>query len=386
MAPSIDQIIVQEEQLVQLLSWNTKTSISNSILAFLLFYVQVDVLPLWVGITWLASILTINTVRFFIGRQYINNPAKDPQLVHKRLNLFRVGLIVSALIWGINSFLVNSEHLYEQQVFVAYMLAGLTAGAALVYSIDLICALAFTVVTLLPMLICFTFSGNPFLLVMSIAGFTYILFLVISLKTFNRGLIESVLLRAEAVRNAEEIKQLAFYDVLTGLPNRRLLLERLERSFSQSWRTGKHSAVLFLDLDHFKKLNDTLGHDMGDELLKQVAERLKESVRESDTVSRFGGDEFVLILENLNGDYQLALKEIDQITKLMLANLNQTYHLTDVDYMSSSSVGVAMMGEHGRTQQELLKHADIAMYHAKQSGRNAVSIYDSSMQKTMHLE
>jgi diguanylate cyclase (GGDEF)-like protein len=241
-------------------------------------------------------------------------------------------------------------------------------------------------ISLVPLLVAFILSGNEFLVIMGVSGFAYITFMTISIKTFNRSLINGILLRVEAEKNAEEIKQLAFYDILTGLPNRRLLLERLERSFVQSWRTGKRSAVMFIDLDHFKKLNDTLGHDMGDILLTQVADRLKASVRESDTVSRFGGDEFVVILENLSDDYQTALNEINQITKLLLANLNQSYQLVGVDYMSSPSIGVAMLGEHGRTQQELLKHADIAMYHAKKSGRNAVSIYDESMYKAVDVE
>ncbi len=134
-----------------------------------------------------------------------------------------------------------------------------------------------------------------------------------------------------------------------------------------------------MDLDNFKVLNDTLGHDMGDMLLTQVAQRLKNSVRESDTVSRYGGDEFVVILEGLDKEYQLALQEVDKITKHILSNLGQPYQLDHAEHISTPSIGVALYGEHGKTPDELIKNADIAMYRAKESGRNTVCIYDNNV-------
>jgi len=269
----------------------------------------------------------------------------------------------------------------EQVLFVGFLVLALSASAALVYLIDYICAIAFTTFALAPGIIIYLLSAEPFLVLVGVSGIFYVLFLIVSIKAINRSLIEGVLLRERAIKNAEEVKQLAFYDLLTGLPNRRLLLERLERALAQSWRSGKRGALLFLDLDYFKKLNDTLGHDVGDALLVQVSARLKDSVRESDTVSRFGGDEFVMILENLNEHYSFALKEVNQIATQMLANLNEPYHLNNDDYMMTSSIGIAMLDVHGKTQQDLLKHADIAMYHAKQSGRNTFFVYDQSMQE-----
>lgn len=385
MKKNSNQAVIQREQLSQLLSFNLKTTFVNSFFAAFLAYVQSDALPLWIVLSWFFSILFVNIIRFFISRYSYKHSIQTPETVSRRLNIFRVGLIISTILWGVNILLVMNTTA-EQQLFVGYMLAGLAAGAALVYSIDFICAIAFAVFSLTPVIIIYLFSGNHFFFLVGISGTLYVSFLVISIRTINHRLIEGTLLHEAAINNAEEIKQLAFYDSLTGLPNRRLLLERLERTFAQSRRTGKHAAVLFLDLDHFKKLNDTMGHDMGDALLVQVAERLKESVRDSDTVSRFGGDEFVLILENLNEKSEVALQEIHQITKLMLANLNQPYHLIGVDYMSTPSIGVAMLDIHGKTQQDLLRHADIAMYHAKKSGRNVVSVYDESMQKAVDIE
>jgi diguanylate cyclase (GGDEF)-like protein len=121
-------------------------------------------------------------------------------------------------------------------------------------------------------------------------------------------------------------------------------------------------------------------------LLIQVAVLLQKSIRISDAVSRFSGDEFVIVLENLNENAQEALETVDQITKLILANLHELYHLGDVDCKSTASIGIVLFGLHGRTQQELLKHADIAIYYAKKSGCNRATVYDESMQKDTNIE
>ncbi len=377
---------VQKEQLAQLLSVNTKTTTANVVLAVLLVYMLNNIVPQIMLYSWLLIVLMINLTRFLFGQYFDAHPVDSPYLINKRLNIFRMGLFVTASAWGASLFLVHGERHVEYQLFIAFLLAGLSAGSAVIYSIELLSALAFLAFSIVPMLIGFVFAREPIFTAMTIAGVIYVLFLYASIKSFNQYLIEGIILRLEAVKNAEEIKKLAFYDALTGLPNRRLLLERLERTFLLNWRTGKRSAILFIDLDHFKVLNDTLGHDKGDELLKQVAIRLTESLRESDTVSRFGGDEFVVMLENLDEDFQLALSEVKKIAELILANLNQPYRLVDVEYVNTPSIGIAFLGEHGRTQSDLLRYADIAMYHAKQSGRNAVSIYEPSMEKSIGLQ
>ena len=178
---------------------------------------------------------------------------------------------------------------------------------------------------------------------------------------------------------ADEIKQLAFYDPLTKLPNRRLLLDRLDHALAMCVRTGKRGALLFLDLDHFKELNDTLGHDMGDLLLKQVAARLQECVRDSDTVARMGGDEFVILLEGLSKEPLEAANQAEIRAKKILTSLNNTYQLEQHAHHSTPSVGIAIFKDHGNSQVELLKHADIAMYQAKKAGRNLIKMFDYEM-------
>jgi diguanylate cyclase (GGDEF)-like protein/PAS domain S-box-containing protein len=184
---------------------------------------------------------------------------------------------------------------------------------------------------------------------------------------------------------AEEIQFLAFYDPLTGLPNRRLLVERLSHALTANARHGKDGALLFIDLDHFKTLNDTLGHDVGDLLLQQVAKRLTACVREGDTVARLGGDEYVILLENLSEHAIEAATQAEAISAKILTALNQPYLLDIHEYHSTSSIGAALFSDHEQSQEDLLKHADIAMYHAKKAGRNALRFFDPQMQHAIHL-
>lgn len=180
--------------------------------------------------------------------------------------------------------------------------------------------------------------------------------------------------------DAIKIEQLAFFDSLTLLPNRRLLHDRLHQALVSSARNNHHGAVLFLDLDHFKTLNDTLGHDMGDLLLQQVAERLIGCVREGDTVCRFGGDEFVVLLEGLSKNLITAATETKDIANKILGSLNQPHIVAKYTYASSTSIGATLFLAHDASYDELLKQADIAMYQAKGDGRNGLRFFDPQMQ------
>ena len=178
----------------------------------------------------------------------------------------------------------------------------------------------------------------------------------------------------------DEIRNLAFYDPLTQLPNRRLLMDRLHQALASSERSRRRGALLFIDLDHFKTLNDTLGHDKGDLLLQQVAQRLSTCVRESDTVARLGGDEFVVMLEELSEQENEALAQTRTIAEKILATFNLPYLLAGHPHRSSGSIGIAPFRGHEQTATALLKYADIAMYQAKAGGRNALCFFEPGMQ------
>ncbi|MGC2167020.1 MAG: EAL domain-containing protein [Gallionella sp.] len=182
----------------------------------------------------------------------------------------------------------------------------------------------------------------------------------------------------------EEIRHLAFYDSLTKLPNRRMLVDRLQHALASSGRSGKIGALLFLDLDNFKALNDTLGHDVGDLLLQQVAARLSACVREGDTVARLGGDEFVVILEELSQDKFEAAERTEVVAEKLFASLRQTYHLAKYESRSTPSIGATLFGDHLQSTDELMKQADIAMYQSKKAGRNTLRFFDPEMQNTLN--
>lgn len=180
-----------------------------------------------------------------------------------------------------------------------------------------------------------------------------------------------------------KIHKLAFYDPLTNLPNRRLLRERLEANLSAENTSLSYSAIFFIDLDNFKILNDTRGHDVGDLLLREVAARLQACVRNEDIVARLGGDEFVVVLEYLSENLEYAVAHAEAIGEKIRSTLGQVYLIRDFDHYSTPSIGVSMFYSKEMQVDELLKRADTAMYQAKQAGRNIVRMFDPAMQAAL---
>ncbi|MFA5984450.1 MAG: EAL domain-containing protein [Methylococcaceae bacterium] len=183
----------------------------------------------------------------------------------------------------------------------------------------------------------------------------------------------------------QRINHLAFYDPLTQLPNRRLFEDRLATAILNCNRKQEYAALMFIDLDNFKSLNDTLGHDFGDLLLVEVANRLKHCVRVVDTVARFGGDEFTVLLETMDKDEHVSAYNAKRIAEKVRSALAQPYAIRDCNYRTTPSIGVVLFNGQDFTATELCKHADAAMYKAKESGRNMVVFYDPKMQDELQL-
>ena len=182
----------------------------------------------------------------------------------------------------------------------------------------------------------------------------------------------------------DEARYLAFYDALTQLPNRRLLVDRLQQVLAGSARNGATTAVLFVDLDNFKTLNDTRGHEVGDLLLIEVAQRLRQNVREQDTVARLGGDEFVVVLQNLSNDLGEASAQTRSCSELLLERLSHPYELAGHEHHCSASIGVTLLNDPEASVDEVLKQADMAMYQAKDAGRNTLRFFDPDMQQAVN--
>ncbi|MBL0208901.1 MAG: EAL domain-containing protein [Propionivibrio sp.] len=198
------------------------------------------------------------------------------------------------------------------------------------------------------------------------------------------GNITGTLSSAEDVterRKAEErIQELAYFDQLTGLPNRTLLQDRLQQAIAVNSRTGFHGALLFIDLDNFKTLNDTLGHDKGDQLLQQVAARLALCVREGDTVARLGGDEFMVVLAGLSALENDAAAAVEMVAEKILTALTRVYTLGDIPHHCTASLGITLFKNDQSTVENLMKQADLAMYKSKTSGRNRARFFDPTLE------
>lgn len=192
---------------------------------------------------------------------------------------------------------------------------------------------------------------------------------------------------AERKKMGDQVRQMAFHDLLTQLPNRRLLADRLQQAMVASKRTQRWGAVLFLDMDNFKPLNDTHGHAVGDLLLIEVAHRLKTCVRERDTVARFGGDEFVVILSDLHADESESVAQAQAVAEKIRTALSEPYQLiiqpgstgaSALEHRCTTSIGVALFHAVATSQEEIIKRSDAAMYDAKQAGRNRVCVHTTN--------
>jgi diguanylate cyclase (GGDEF)-like protein/PAS domain S-box-containing protein len=188
---------------------------------------------------------------------------------------------------------------------------------------------------------------------------------------------------SEQKKARQEIENFAYYDVLTGLPNRRLLADRYQHAVLIAQRVGTYCGLLFIDLDKFKTLNDTKGHDVGDQLLIEVAKRIQNSVRAGDTVARLSGDEFVVIVENLDSSATVAYQQVSEIAQKLLVELNKNYYLSLFEFATSASIGVTLFNDNQLTFEDHLRHADTAMYLSKDSGGNTYRFYDQLTQESI---
>jgi diguanylate cyclase (GGDEF)-like protein len=185
--------------------------------------------------------------------------------------------------------------------------------------------------------------------------------------------------------NEARLNYLAYHDFLTGLPNRLLFHDRLQHAIAKSRRSQRKAAILFLDLDQFKRINDSLGHDIGDQLLQKVAARLRSCAREEDTLARLGGDEFVLLLEEVT-----QVSSVGIVANKILSALSQTFAVGGFQLYSAASLGISLYPYNGESVEELMRCADIAMYRAKELGRNNLQFYTADMnagaQELLQLE
>jgi diguanylate cyclase (GGDEF)-like protein/PAS domain S-box-containing protein len=496
---------IQSAQMRQLLSLSNVSLLASMLIATILAYVQREVIPSQVVLTWYAFMVLASILRAGQIISYQRHPPGDAAVIHTRLVSFRLVILISSLVWGTAGWLLFPASDPQHQVFLILMLAGMTVGGVVSFSADLISAIVFSVSVIAPVTIRLLVSGDRLLVILGMAAMLYLFFMIMGLLRINRNISDNITLRLEATereefvraseeryrlllnyspvgifhydtdliitycnnrladilqsttkhiigldikllndqtllpilrkafgiqvvhheglcftpfsnvdlwldltcaasrdgsgnlvggiaivqnfterKNAEErINNLAFYDPLTHLPNRRLLMNRLQQALASSARMGREGALLLIDLDNFKTLNDTLGHQVGDLLLQQVALLLSACVREDDTVARLGGDEFVVMLENLSEHALEAAAHTEVVGEKILAVLGQPCQLVTNGHHCSCSIGAVLFNGNSQTTDELLKQADIAMYQAKKAGRNTLRFFDPQMQASI---
>ncbi len=494
---------IQYAQLRQLLSVSNVSLLTSVSIATILAYVQREVIPFNVIVAWYSFMVLASLLRAAQIIIYQRYPSGDAATILGRLTRFRLVILISSQVWGAAGWLLFPANEPKHQVFLILMLAGMTVGGVVSFSVDLISAIIFSVSVVVPITIRLFTSGEGLFMALGMAMVLYLCFMIMSLLRINRNICDNITLRLEAtereefVRASEEryrlllnyspvgifhydtdlvitycnnrlvdilkrknesiigldmklldnqalpstlrkafgtqivhyeglcctpfcdadlwlaltcassrdcngnimggiaivqditerktseekINSLAFYDPLTHLPNRRLLMERLHQALSSNTRIGREGALLLIDLDNFKSLNDTLGHHVGDLYLQQIAQRLISCVRKGDTVARLGGDEFVILLETLSGQPMEAATQVRIVGEKILTSLSQPYQLETNEYHSTASVGATLFTGHSLATDELLKQADIAMYQAKKAGRNTVRFFDEKMQE-----
>jgi diguanylate cyclase (GGDEF)-like protein len=335
--------------------------------------------PNGVQSAWLATALALSACRL-LGYLYFRRGAGDQAPERLRLTWALGGVVLNGLVWGSTSLLLFPAGDPEGQVVLAFVIAGITAGGVNAVSVFLLPSLLFTTLVLSPLIGRLWLSESALGSGVALACLLYALVLAFSAVRHNRTLIDSLQMRHAREQAEADIVRQAYHDPLTNLPNRRMLLEYLHQDLALARRHGHLGALVFLDLDRFKTVNDSLGHQIGDGLLQAAAARLRAEIKDGDTACRLGGDEFVLLFTELSKDPVDAAYLARQAAEQVRLALAEPYRIDGHDLHVSASIGIALYPSDGDDPDALLRAADTAMYRAKEAGRNAVRFFLPEMQ------
>ena len=342
--------------------------------------------PAWVTLLWTFLLYTSVGIRLLNWRSYRRRgigSGEDARWARR----FALGALATGALWGVGgvSVLVAPSPYYV--VFVAFVIGGMTAGAIAQHSVYLPALFSFMLPAVLPLAGAFVIEGTTISVAMGIMAAIYAGALALLGRDLNRSLVQNFQLHAEFKsltgsleqeiarrKHAEvELAHLARHDALTGLSNRTTFFERLKLEIGRAKRGETRFAVHYIDLDHFKDVNDTYGHQMGDRLLALIAEQLEKNVRQIDLVARLGGDEFAILqdgIHNRSDAETLATKLLDQ--------LSDTFEIDGNHIHIAPSIGIALYHADAVSADMILEQADLAMYQAKSAGRRCYRWYDAA--------
>jgi len=360
----------------------TVTLIAVLINSAILSFVQWDLIAHSTILIWFFATNSFSLVRLALYKKFktldINKPI--PNYWH---SITLATSITSGVLWGSIGIWLFPENNIAHQVFPVFVLAGMCAGATTTLSAKMSSTIAFITLATTPLIVQFLLVGTSIAYSMALMAILFTAMIIVTARNMNRTIHESLLMRQQRTFAEEAIQHHANYDMLTDLPNRRLLRERLKQEINRSIRHKYFSAVLFLDIDHFKTINDSLGHAVGDGLLKQIAHRIKKRVREEDIIARLGGDEFIILISESGSELDDATDNAVKFSNEILQLFNEPFIVDYDEIHVTASIGIAVFPLTEITPDKLLQKADVAMYEAKESGRNTARLFLPEMQNVV---
>ncbi len=335
-------------------------------------------------IGWLVAVYLTTLYRFLTYRNFLSiTPTQDNEIDHWS-KLAILGATLSGALWGTASLLLFPLEHVAYQALLVFVIAGMSAGAVTSLSSIFAASATFLLLTLLPLVWRFLSLESDVGYAMTIMGILFTVMVIASSRRISQSIQESLKVRYERQCAEETIIYQAHYDELTQLPNRRLFIDRLNQEITRAQRHHHFGAILFLDLDHFKNINDSLGHRVGDILLQEVAQRLRRRIRNEDTVARLGGDEFVILLTEIGDSREITSSWVQNFAAQIQQLFTEPFMVQEHELHLSASIGVTLFPINGAVPEDLLQQADVAMYRAKAEGRDQSRFFQPSMQEAVH--
>lgn len=375
-----------DTEIIEMLYSNNKRSLLAAMVVMIaLVFLQSSLIRLNLLAAWLTAFALAYGIRAYITFQYYRDHKRHHH-IQKWLNRFRMNSGACGCVWGLAGILLFPVDNIPNQAFLIFALVGVAGAGIVVYSVDTISCNLFIGGLLALMIPRFLIYGSQLSIALAILFIVYVVYVTIAGRGLATSLRENITLRIASNLDNKKVHQLAYYDFLTNLPNRRLLTDRLNQAFVRCARNRMYGAVLSLDLNNFKGLNDSKGHLAGDELLQQVAHRLQSALRKNDTIARAGGDEFIAVLDDLGEDKEQATHAAQVAAEKLMQVFAQPFQLQNFKYRTQPSIGICLFYGNDSNETEVLRCADIAMYEAKKSEKlNSVQLYDKALHPAIEL-
>lgn len=366
-SPGVDAQVRNER--IRLLYRQAATTITAAVaVAVLLAGLMWSKVPRQNAVAWITVFAVVTLSRYAVIVAHARLAERRTPEYWERW--FTAGALLAGCSWGLSALWLFPQHQLEYQFYVVIVGMGLAAGAASGLSASLWAYLFFLFPTVLPASLRILFEPGTLALVAGVSAIIFCVAMVAVGINNSRMMAVALRLRFSNLELAHELEALATRDSLTGLPNRLILVERLQTALKRADRGEHDVAVAFVDCDGFKKINDTYGHQAGDEYLKRVASMLQACVRDVDTVARLGGDEFIVLLERCG-----SKSDVERIVQRILEATSQDVRIGEVSVRPHFSMGVSCYPRDGTDSETLIQQADEAMYAAKRAGGNAFRFY-----------